>query len=132
MAARARQNAKERNGSSATRHIEDSKPPVLSPNRDSSANAVDSTAVALARASGAAASGADGTAREDTNSSAVEGSTVADAAEKREPPVMGAGDGSFKSHLFVFTNAKAGMGSVDKEKVNRVVYEMSKDSKYFK
>ena len=26
----------------------------------------------------------------------------------------------------VFTNAKAGMGSVDKEKVKRVVYEMSK------
>jgi hypothetical protein len=28
--------------------------------------------------------------------------------------------------LQVFTNAKAGMGGVDKEKVKRVVYEMSK------
>ncbi|CAH2036291.1 unnamed protein product [Thlaspi arvense] len=31
----------------------------------------------------------------------------------------------------VFTNAKAGMEGVDKEKVQRIVYEMSKGSKYF-
>ncbi|KAL3138793.1 hypothetical protein ABBQ32_005635 [Trebouxia sp. C0010 RCD-2024] len=32
----------------------------------------------------------------------------------------------------VFTNAKAGMGGVDKEHVKRIVYEMSKDSPHFK
>lgn len=34
--------------------------------------------------------------------------------------------------MFVFSNAKAGMKDVDKEKVNRVIYEMSKNSSYFK
>lgn len=34
--------------------------------------------------------------------------------------------------MFVFSNAKSGMQGVDKEKVNRVIYEMSKNSSYFK
>ncbi|CAN1821435.1 DNA polymerase kappa [Linum perenne] len=37
----------------------------------------------------------------------------------------------WQSYHTVFTNAKAGMDGVDKEKVQRVVYEMSKGSKYF-
>lgn len=40
-----------------------------------------------------------------------------------------AGDGA---HMFVFSNAKAGMQGVDKQAVNRVIYEMSKKSSYFK
>nr|XP_043621769.1 DNA polymerase kappa [Erigeron canadensis] len=37
----------------------------------------------------------------------------------------------WESYHTVFTNAKAGMDGVDKEKVQKVVYEMSKGSKYF-
>lgn len=37
----------------------------------------------------------------------------------------------WESYHTVYTNAKAGMEGVDKEKVQRVVYEMSKGSKYF-
>ncbi|KAG9144845.1 hypothetical protein Leryth_018973 [Lithospermum erythrorhizon] len=37
----------------------------------------------------------------------------------------------WQSYNTVYTNAKAGMDGVDKEKVQRVVYEMSKGSKYF-
>ncbi|MBA0603796.1 DNA polymerase kappa [Gossypium raimondii] len=37
----------------------------------------------------------------------------------------------WQSYHTVYTNAKAGMDGVDKEKVQRVVYEMSKGSKYF-
>lgn len=37
----------------------------------------------------------------------------------------------WESYNTVYTNAKAGMDGVDKEKVQRVVYEMSKGSKYF-
>ncbi|KAK1439970.1 hypothetical protein QVD17_05795 [Tagetes erecta] len=37
----------------------------------------------------------------------------------------------WESYHTVFTNAKAGMDGVDKEKVQRVVYEMSKGSKFF-
>ncbi|KAL7119130.1 hypothetical protein ACP275_02G044200 [Erythranthe tilingii] len=37
----------------------------------------------------------------------------------------------WQSYNTVYTNAKAGMEGVDKEKVQRVVYEMSKGSKYF-
>lgn len=33
---------------------------------------------------------------------------------------------------FVFSNAKAGMAGVDKVKVNKIIYEMSKNSSYFK
>ena len=38
------------------------------------------------------------------------------------------------SHLFVFTNDKAGMSRTDleKERANRIIYEMSKNSSYFK
>eukprot|EP00752_Nemacystus_decipiens_P001960 g1886.t1 len=36
------------------------------------------------------------------------------------------------AHMFVFSNAKSGMQGVDKDKVNRVIYEMSKNSSYFK
>lgn len=47
-----------------------------------------------------------------------------------EPRVNGlSSDGS---HMFVFTNEKAGMKSVDKERANRIIYEMSKNSSYFK
>ncbi|GMH03094.1 hypothetical protein Nepgr_004933 [Nepenthes gracilis] len=44
-----------------------------------------------------------------------------------------AGDASrpWQSYHTVYTNAKAGMDGVDKEKVQRIVYEMSKGSKYF-
>lgn len=43
------------------------------------------------------------------------------------------GDEAGRSHdMFVFSNSKAGMQGVDKEKVNRVIYEMSKNSSYFK
>ncbi|KAF6139067.1 hypothetical protein GIB67_010793 [Kingdonia uniflora] len=37
----------------------------------------------------------------------------------------------WQSYHTVFTNAKAGMDGVDKEKVQRIVYEMSKGSKFF-
>ncbi|XP_047250966.1 DNA polymerase kappa isoform X3 [Capsicum annuum] len=37
----------------------------------------------------------------------------------------------WESYHTVYTNAKAGMEGVDKEKVQRIVYEMSKGSKYF-
>ncbi|XP_057527385.1 DNA polymerase kappa isoform X2 [Amaranthus tricolor] len=37
----------------------------------------------------------------------------------------------WQSYHTVYTNAKAGMDGVDKEKVQKVVYEMSKGSKYF-
>ncbi|KAJ9561034.1 hypothetical protein OSB04_006194 [Centaurea solstitialis] len=37
----------------------------------------------------------------------------------------------WQSYNTAYTNAKAGMDGVDKEKVQRVVYEMSKGSKYF-
>lgn len=36
------------------------------------------------------------------------------------------------NEMCVFVNEKAGMEQVDKEKVNKIVYEMSKDSSYFK
>jgi hypothetical protein len=36
------------------------------------------------------------------------------------------------AHLFVFCNSKAGMGKVDKDKVNAIVMEMSKNSPYYK
>ncbi|XP_050363732.1 DNA polymerase kappa [Argentina anserina] len=38
----------------------------------------------------------------------------------------------WQSYNTVYTNAKAGMEGVDKDKVQRVVYEMSKGSQYFK
>uniref|UniRef100_A0A2P2IX59 UmuC domain-containing protein n=1 Tax=Rhizophora mucronata TaxID=61149 RepID=A0A2P2IX59_RHIMU len=37
----------------------------------------------------------------------------------------------WQSYHTVYTNAKAGMDGVDKEKVQRTVYEMSRGSKYF-
>uniref|UniRef100_A0A803MC14 DNA polymerase kappa n=1 Tax=Chenopodium quinoa TaxID=63459 RepID=A0A803MC14_CHEQI len=37
----------------------------------------------------------------------------------------------WQSYQTVYTNAKAGMDGVEKEKVQRIVYEMSKGSKYF-
>jgi hypothetical protein len=36
------------------------------------------------------------------------------------------GDGAWRKHHTVFTNAKAGMDKVDKDHVQRTVYEMSK------
>lgn len=41
------------------------------------------------------------------------------------------GDRPWQSYHTVYTNAKAGMDGVDKERVQRIVYEMSKGSKYF-
>ncbi|KAF3435559.1 hypothetical protein FNV43_RR22648 [Rhamnella rubrinervis] len=38
----------------------------------------------------------------------------------------------WQSYHTVYTNAKAGMDGVDKEKVQRIVYQMSKGSSYFK
>lgn len=40
-------------------------------------------------------------------------------------------DRPWQSYHTVYTNAKAGMDGVDKERVQRTVYEMSKGSKYF-
>jgi len=40
-------------------------------------------------------------------------------------------DDRWQSYNTVYTSAKAGMEGVDKEKVQRIVYEMSKGSKYF-
>ncbi|XP_068656823.1 DNA polymerase kappa isoform X2 [Aristolochia californica] len=42
-----------------------------------------------------------------------------------------AGDRPWQFYHTAFTNAKAGMDGVDKEKVQRTVYEMSKGSKFF-
>uniref|UniRef100_A0A0E0KGA9 DNA polymerase kappa n=1 Tax=Oryza punctata TaxID=4537 RepID=A0A0E0KGA9_ORYPU len=46
-------------------------------------------------------------------------------------PVDGVGDRPWESYHTAYTNAKAGMEGVDKEKVQKVIYEMSKGSKYF-
>ncbi|KGN43848.1 DNA polymerase kappa isoform X1 [Cucumis sativus] len=43
----------------------------------------------------------------------------------------GDADRPWQSYHTVYTNAKAGMEGVDKERVQRIVYEMSKGSKYF-
>ncbi|VAI02591.1 unnamed protein product [Triticum turgidum subsp. durum] len=43
----------------------------------------------------------------------------------------GGGDRPWQSYHTAYTNAKAGMEGVDKEKVLKVIYEMSKGSKYF-
>ncbi|KAL4181547.1 hypothetical protein AMTRI_Chr12g271690 [Amborella trichopoda] len=40
-------------------------------------------------------------------------------------------DRPWQSYNTVYTNAKAGMDGVDKERVQKIVYEMSKGSKYF-
>uniref|UniRef100_A0ACD5WCF4 Uncharacterized protein n=1 Tax=Avena sativa TaxID=4498 RepID=A0ACD5WCF4_AVESA len=46
-------------------------------------------------------------------------------------PSDGGGDRPWQSYHTAYTNAKAGTEGVDKEKVQRVIYEMSKGSKYF-
>jgi DNA polymerase kappa len=46
-------------------------------------------------------------------------------------PPDGGGDRPWESYHTAYTNAKAGMEGVDKEKVQKVIYEMSKGSKYF-
>ncbi|KAK4476975.1 hypothetical protein RD792_016175 [Penstemon davidsonii] len=52
--------------------------------------------------------------------------------ETIEKPISGDDSARpWQSYNTVYTNAKAGMEGVDKEKVQRVVYEMSKGSKYF-
>lgn len=54
-------------------------------------------------------------------------------ADGESLPAQQAGhDNNNNAHLFVFSNSKAGMKNVDKERVNRVIYEMSKNSSYFK
>ncbi|KAL6893500.1 hypothetical protein ACP4OV_007598 [Aristida adscensionis] len=52
------------------------------------------------------------------------------AAAAGAPP-DGEGDRPWQSYHTAYTNAKAGMEGVDKEKVQKVIYEMSKGSKYF-
>ena len=42
------------------------------------------------------------------------------------------GDGAWRKHHTVFTNAKAGMDKVDKDHVQKVVYEMSKARSSFR
>ena len=49
----------------------------------------------------------------------------------RQPLDEGDGSGQQYAHLVVFTSHKAGMDRVDKEKVNKVVYENSVGSKFF-
>ncbi|KAJ0078279.1 hypothetical protein Patl1_37409 [Pistacia atlantica] len=51
--------------------------------------------------------------------------------EKNESSSSNGNPKPWQSYQTVYTNAKAGMDGVDKEKVQRVVYEMSKGSKYF-
>ncbi|KAF8019917.1 hypothetical protein BT93_G0569 [Corymbia citriodora subsp. variegata] len=51
--------------------------------------------------------------------------------EKKGESASSDGARPWQSYHTVYTNAKAGMEGVDKEKVQRVVYEMSKGSKYF-
>lgn len=53
--------------------------------------------------------------------------------EKAEAEASASADSArpWQSYTTVYTNAKAGMDGVDKEKVQRTVYEMSKGSKYF-
>lgn len=46
-------------------------------------------------------------------------------------PSDGGGDRPWQSYHTAYTNGKAGMEGVDKEKVQKVIYEMSKGSKYF-
>lgn len=50
---------------------------------------------------------------------------------QQEKEKMGSDDNRWQSYNTVYTSAKAGMEGVDKEKVQRIVYEMSKGSKYF-
>ncbi|GMH35231.1 hypothetical protein BSKO_03099 [Bryopsis sp. KO-2023] len=52
--------------------------------------------------------------------------------EQRDGESIANPSGGWKSYESVFTNAKAGMDFVDKEKVKKIVYEMSKDSPCFK
>lgn len=51
---------------------------------------------------------------------------------ERSPEVVPAAGGSDGSHMFVFTNEKAGMKNVDKERANRIIHEMSKNSSFYK
>lgn len=49
-----------------------------------------------------------------------------DAAYHQPPMRLSQGDGAWRKHHTVFTNAKAGMDKVDHDHVQRIVYEMSK------
>ena len=50
-----------------------------------------------------------------------------------DPGAAGRGkEEAWADYASVFTNAKAGMEGVDKDKVKRIVYEMSKDSDHYK
>ncbi len=48
--------------------------------------------------------------------------------ESTVPQQSSQGQGAWRKHHTVFTNAKAGMDSVDRDHVQRIVYEMSKAS----
>ncbi|CAM9271352.1 unnamed protein product, partial [Choristocarpus tenellus] len=61
--------------------------------------------------------------------SRLESYILADTMETHRTEEDRGGDGS---HMFVFTNAKAGMEKVDKERANRIIYDMSKGSSFFK
>uniref|UniRef100_A0A061R8V8 DNA polymerase kappa n=1 Tax=Tetraselmis sp. GSL018 TaxID=582737 RepID=A0A061R8V8_9CHLO len=59
----------------------------------------------------------------------VDTEVTEDVANKEER--LESDSGAWKKYETVFTNTKAGMDNVDKEKVKKVVYEMSKDSAFF-
>jgi hypothetical protein len=62
------------------------------------------------------------------------GATAAAAPPPADPaagPPAAAAAAPWRGYETVFTNAKAGMGGVDKERVQRIVYEMSKNSPFF-
>lgn len=48
------------------------------------------------------------------------------------PQQLYQGRGAWRKHHTVFTNAKAGMDGVDRDHVQRIVYEMSKVSSWFR
>eukprot|EP00878_Enallax_costatus_P028564 GHUV01030860.1.p1 GENE.GHUV01030860.1~~GHUV01030860.1.p1 ORF type:complete len:153 (+),score=55.75 GHUV01030860.1:397-855(+) len=56
-----------------------------------------------------------------------------ESAQHEQPAAVdGASKPAWQDYNSVFTAAKAGMQNVDKEKVKKIVYEMSKDSAHFR
>jgi len=71
----------------------------------------------------------DNSVTSDISSSSVKEYNANDVAA---PANAGPSAAQDASRLFVFTTNKAGMGTVDRNVVNQVVYDMSKNSAYFK
>lgn len=65
-------------------------------------------------------------------SRAEEISKTSDSSAKESGETDSDPRGSDFAHLFVFANEKAGMTKVDKDRVNQVVFEMSKGSEHFR